>query len=175
MRVAALAQSSIPGTTLGIALAGDTGPMIDRIAQPNVRRVPHDDDVRLATAFGDRRGTAQRPQGLIVAATKRPGGFAEQRREVDPADTGHRSEDQDVLSSKAFSRCGFGLANTHAELLQFALGLCQLAIDDAQASEQRAQVDAGRFSNTFCDIDGGLSQCAENGLGINATDAMLLE
>jgi hypothetical protein len=61
VRVSALAKRSIPGTTLGIALASDTRPVIDRIAQSNVRSLAHDDDTRFATAPGNRRGTTQRP------------------------------------------------------------------------------------------------------------------
>jgi hypothetical protein len=147
VRVTGLAKRSIPGTTLGITLAGDTRPVIDRIAQSNMRSIAHDDDARLATAPGDRRGTTQCPECLIVAAAERPRSFTEQRREVDPADTGHGSEDQDVVSSKTFSRSGFGLAKAHAELFELVLGRPQLAIDHTQASDQRAQVNAGRFGN----------------------------
>ena len=56
---------------------------------------------RLAAAFGHRSSTAQCPQRRIITAAKRPGGFAQQGREVDPADPGHGSEDQHVLSLKA--------------------------------------------------------------------------
>src|SRR5271166_3579335 len=54
-------------------------------------RVAHYNDARLATLFSDRCGTAQRPERRIIAATEGPGAFAEQRREVDPADTGQAS------------------------------------------------------------------------------------
>ena len=44
VRVATFAQCSISGTTLGIALAGDTCPVIDRVAQSDVRSVAPDDN-----------------------------------------------------------------------------------------------------------------------------------
>ena len=44
VRVAAFAQGSISDATLGIALGGDTCPVIDRVAQSDVRRVAPDDD-----------------------------------------------------------------------------------------------------------------------------------
>ena len=44
VRVATFAQRSISGTTLGIALGGDTCPVIDRVAQSDVRSVASDDD-----------------------------------------------------------------------------------------------------------------------------------
>src|SRR5271166_2740388 len=137
--------------------------------------VAHHDDVRLATAFRDRCGTAQRPERWIIAATERSRAFAEQCREVDPADTRHGFEDHDVLPSKAVSRCGFGLADGSAKLIELALGLPQFAINNAQTSDERTHVDAGRFSNAVRNPDGGFSQGAENGLGVNAADAMLLE
>jgi hypothetical protein len=39
VRVATFAQRSISGATLGIALGGDTCPVIDRVAQSDVRSV----------------------------------------------------------------------------------------------------------------------------------------
>jgi hypothetical protein len=36
-------------------------------------------------------------------------------------------------------------------------------------------VGAGRFGNALRNFDGWLSQCTDNGLGIDAADAMLLE
>jgi hypothetical protein len=62
-------------------------------------------------------------RALVVPAAERPGGFAEQRREVDRADTGHRSEDQHVPPSKTVSRGGFGLASAPVELLELTFGL----------------------------------------------------
>ena len=44
VRVATFAHCSISGTTLGIALGGDTCPVIDRVAQSDVRGIPPDDD-----------------------------------------------------------------------------------------------------------------------------------
>src|SRR5215472_13053920 len=44
VRVAAFAHCSISGTTLGIALGGDTCAVVDRVAQSDVRRIPPDDD-----------------------------------------------------------------------------------------------------------------------------------
>jgi hypothetical protein len=76
---------------------------------------------------------------------------------------------------KAVSRCGVGLTNGSAEFVELTPGLSHLAIDKAQTSDKRAHVDAGRFSNTIRNLDGGLSQCAENGLSTDATDAMLLQ
>ena len=44
VRVATFAQRSISGATLGIALGGDTCPVIDRVAQSDVRSIAPDDD-----------------------------------------------------------------------------------------------------------------------------------
>ena len=44
VRVATFAQRSISGATLGIALSGDTCPVIDRIAQSDVHSIAPDDD-----------------------------------------------------------------------------------------------------------------------------------
>ena len=91
MRVAAFAQRSISGATLGIALGGDTCPVIDRVAQSDVRSVASDDDKGLAAALGNRRGTGQCPEPLVVTAAERAGGLREQCAEIDPADTHHGS------------------------------------------------------------------------------------
>jgi hypothetical protein len=55
VRVAALSQGSVVRATLGIELGGDTRPMIDGVAQSDVRSVAHDDKLGFAAAFGDRR------------------------------------------------------------------------------------------------------------------------
>ena len=44
VRVATFTQRSISSATLGIALGGDTCPVIDRVAQSDVRSVAPDDD-----------------------------------------------------------------------------------------------------------------------------------
>ena len=44
VRVATFAQRSISGATLEIALGGDTCPVIDRVAQSDVRSIAPDDD-----------------------------------------------------------------------------------------------------------------------------------
>jgi len=44
VRVATFAQRSISGATLGITLGGETCPVIDRVAQSDVRSVAPDDD-----------------------------------------------------------------------------------------------------------------------------------
>jgi len=70
---------------------------------------------------------------------------------------------------------GFILTDACAELVKLSLGLLQLAIDDTQPGDQRAQVNAGCFSNALGNIDGRLPQCTQNRLGIHAADAMLPE
>ena len=44
VRVATFAQRSISGATFGIALGGDTCPVIDRVAQSDVRSIAPNDD-----------------------------------------------------------------------------------------------------------------------------------
>src|SRR5271166_4918747 len=138
-------------------------------------RVAHYNDARLATLFSDRCGTAQRPERRIIAATEGPGAFAEQRREVDPADTGHGSENHDVSPSKAVTWCGFGFTDGGAELIELTLGISQLTIDKTQPSDKGTHVDAGRFSDAVRNFDGRFSQSAESGPGVNAADTMPLE
>src|ERR1700746_1303926 len=103
VRVATFAQRSISGATVGIALSGDTCPVIDRIAQSDVRSIAPDDDKRLAAALGNRRGTGQRPEPLVVTAAEGPRGLGEQCAEIDSADTRHGSQDRYVSPLKAFS------------------------------------------------------------------------
>jgi len=148
--------------------------MIDRVAQPNVSSVTHDDNLRLAAAPGDGSRAAQCPKRRIIPSAERSGTFRQQRSQIDPTDTWHGFEDHDVLSLKTVSRCGFGRTNLRADLIELALSLPQLTVDNVQTRDQRAHVDACRFSNAISDLDGRFSQCTDNGLGIDAADAMLL-
>ena len=103
MRVATFAQRSISGAALGITLGGDTCPVIDRVAQSDMRSIAPDDNKRLAAALGNRRGTGQRPEPFVVTAAERPRGLGEQRAEIDSADTRHGSQNRYVSPLKAFS------------------------------------------------------------------------
>jgi hypothetical protein len=58
VRVAALAQGGIAAPALGVVLGGDTCPVIDGVAQPNMSSIAHDDDVRLTAALGHWCGAA---------------------------------------------------------------------------------------------------------------------
>src|SRR2546423_5300326 len=131
VRVATFAQRSISGTTLGIAVGGDTCPVIDRVAQSDVRSIAPDDNKRLAAALGNRRGTGQRPEPFVVTAADGPRGLREQCAEIDPADTRHGSQDRNVSPLKAFSRCLLAFANRRAELIEFSFGLTELMIHNA--------------------------------------------
>ena len=102
--------------------------MIHHVAQPGVRRVAHDDDVRLAAALGDRRSTAQSSQRRIITPAQGAAGpLAQQCRDFDSANAGHRSEDHDVLSLKALSLVSIGLADRRAQRIKLGVGLPQFA------------------------------------------------
>ena len=48
------------------------------------------------------------------------------------------------MSLDAFTRRWPGLPNVSTELAEFVLGIAELAIDNAQTNDQRAQVDPSR-------------------------------
>jgi hypothetical protein len=89
-------------------------------------------------------------------------------------DTGHGSQDRYVSPLKAFSRCLLDFAKAVQSSSSFARPH-ELTIHSAQASDKRAQVDAGRFSNALRDFDSGVLQNVEDGLRTHATNAMLFE
>src|SRR5512134_3677895 len=157
MGVAALAQSSIATAALGVVLDGDARPMIDRITQPNVRRIAPDDNVGLATPPGDRGDARQGPERLVIAATERPGSLGEQRGEIDPADPRHRLEDLDIAPLAALLGGRRPLAQRGTKFIEFARGVTKLAVDDAQPGNEGANVDAGGLGNTLGHLDGGLA------------------
>ena len=72
VRVPASTQCGVANTAPVIVLSGDACPMIDSVAQSNVRGVAHDYVMRLAAAFGNGRYARQCPERLIVTAAKRP-------------------------------------------------------------------------------------------------------
>jgi hypothetical protein len=52
MRMAASTQCGIASVALVIVLSGNTRPMIDGVAQSNMRSVTHDHNMGFAAAFG---------------------------------------------------------------------------------------------------------------------------
>ena len=72
VRVPASTQCGIASAALVIVLNRNACPMVDSVAQSNVRSVAHDYDMRLPAAFRHRRYARQCPERLIVPAAKRP-------------------------------------------------------------------------------------------------------
>ena len=72
VRVPASTQCGVARAALVIVLSGNARPMIDSVAQSNVRDVAHDYDMGLAAAFGHGRYARQCPECLIVTPAKRP-------------------------------------------------------------------------------------------------------
>src|SRR5215467_9912138 len=72
MCVPASTQCGVASAALVVVLSGNTCPMIDSVAQSNVRGVAHDYDMGLAAAFRHGRYPRQCPEGLIVTPAKRP-------------------------------------------------------------------------------------------------------
>ena len=84
------------------------------------------------------------------------------------------SELKGCVARRTAGRDGI-LLQVRAELIQLALGLMELAVSQAQASHQRAQMQNGGFGDPLSDRDRGLTQEANHPLGINPADPVLLE
>ena len=80
-----LPEGGVLGLATGVVLHGDTGPMVERPAEPWVAGKPSGDDTALAGALGHRRRATKCPQCLVVSALQRLPAFCEQRGEDDPA------------------------------------------------------------------------------------------
>ena len=100
----------------------------------------------------DRRSTAQSSQRRIITPAQGARALAQQCREIDSANAGHRSEDHDVLSLKALSRVSIGLADRRAQRIKLGVGLPQFAVDDTQPGKQRTQMNAGCSLATPCQL-----------------------
>src|SRR3954470_15481970 len=130
-----------------------------------------------------RIGSGASPQAIaaVIRALKvgppaadRPGSFGEQGREGDRADPGQRMQNGCVGRRTALWRRG-PFTQACAQLIQLALGLIELAVSQAQASHQRAQMQNGSFGDPLSHWDRGLTQEANHLLGINPADPMLLK
>src|SRR5215471_21666368 len=82
-------QCGVASAALVIVLSGNACPMIDSVAQSNVRGVAHDYDMRLAAAFRHGRNARQSSERLIIAAAERPRSLGKQYGENDLADSRH--------------------------------------------------------------------------------------
>jgi choline dehydrogenase-like flavoprotein len=96
MAMTALAQFRVAGAAARIVLDGDTGPMIDGGAQPQMAGLTHEDDAALAAASCHRSDAGQRAQRMIISFAQRFRGLAEQRGEDDPSDARQGSQDRHV-------------------------------------------------------------------------------
>ena len=96
MAMTALAQFRVAGAAARIVLDGDTGPMIDGGAQPQVAGLTHEDDAALAAASRHRSDAGQSAQRMVISFAQRFRGLAEQRGEDDPSDARQGSQDRHV-------------------------------------------------------------------------------
>jgi hypothetical protein len=83
MAMTALAQFRVAGAAARIVLDGDTGPMIDGGAQPQMAGLTHEDDAALAAASRHRSDAGQSAQRMIISFAQGFRGLAEQRGEDD--------------------------------------------------------------------------------------------
>ena len=131
--------------------------MIDGVPQPHVCGMAHDDDVRFATALGNRRDAGQCPEPLIITSAEGPGSFGEQCGEVDPTNSGQGPEDCHVALVITFVQLQPCLANGDTEFIEPVLSISQLAIYNTQTDDQRSDVDRRRFGNPIRHFDSRLA------------------
>src|SRR3954463_9941488 len=111
------------------------------------------------------------PLGLVTPPADRPSRLGEQGRQGDRADPGQRMQDGRVARRTAGR--GSALTQGRAELIELALGLMELAVGQAQADHQRAQMQNGGFGDTLSHWDRALTQEAKYPLGIKPADPVL--
>jgi len=137
--VTARPEGSVAAAALGVVQDGHPRPVEHSVAQPDLGGVAHRDDAALAAALGYGGHAREGSEGGVVPAADRPGSFGEQGREGDRADPGQRMQDGCVGRRTALWRTG-PLTQACAQLIQLALGLMELAVGQAQAGHQRAQM-----------------------------------
>jgi hypothetical protein len=181
MAVTTLAQGFVLGFADRVALGGDTRPMVDGVAEPWMASVSPNDHTALAGSLGDRRNPAQSPQSRVVSSLQGFPAFSEQRGERDPSDTWQGVEDHGVallgLLPRRGLRAGFrhGGSERRCQPVKLAVRMPQLAFDQAQAFDQRADVRHGRLAGAGRDPDRLGAQELKNAGGIDAPDAVVLQ
>ena len=131
-----------------------------------------------ARAPGDRGGTAQAAQGMVVTAPQRIEGFCEQRGEDDPADSGKGGQDRHVVLP-IYPRLvllvlhGSSQGLGHAVHLLVSLG--QLPAHESEPLGDASDVSDGGLGGSRRHRDRGLAQPAEHLSGVNTSHAMALQ
>jgi hypothetical protein len=142
IRVPPFPQGGVADAALWIGLHGGTRPMKDSIAQSLVSGIAHDNNMGLATTFGDGRDPGQGPEGWIIATADRPRSLREQDGQGDP--TYPRQGPQDRSIGQPIILCTRGCrAHDRAELIELLFREFEFAIGYPQPSDQRAQMKNG--------------------------------
>ncbi len=164
-------ERGVSFTAGAIMLDGDAGPVVDGTAQTHVAGFAHDDDAALAAAAGHGRDAGQASEGPVVSVAQRPGRFCEQRGEDDPSDPGRGAQDLHVALLGLLPRGLVSLAGDGpAQGVDPLVGLPELAVDQAQAFADGADVGASGLDGAGGGGDGFLAQDAEQARGIDLAD-----
>src|ERR1700680_1327910 len=159
MAVTATAQLGVAATADRIMLHVDARPMIDGVLQPLVAGAAADDEALLAAAHGDRGGARQAAQGVVVSAPQRLWGLGEQRGEIDPADSREGAKDRYVALLAHLPRLALRRGfEPGAELVELAVRLFDLLVDQPKARRPGGNGGAGRFLRARGDRERRLAQ-----------------
>jgi hypothetical protein len=169
-------EGCISGAADRVALSGDAGPVVDGVAQPDVRGLAHHHDPALARAPRDGCDAGQAAQGLVVSALQGFPCLCEQRGEDDPSDSGQGFEDRHVALLTGLSRLGFALAGeSGGEPVELLLGLADLAVDQGEPLGDGLEVVRRRAHRPRGHRQGRLPEPVQHLGGIKAADPVALE
>ena len=174
MAMTALAQFRVAGAAARIVLDGDTGPMIDGGAQPQMAGLTHEDDAALAAASRHRSDAGQSAQRMIISFAQRFRGLAEQRGEDDPSDARQGSQDGHVALLGFLPRRIFlsAFSELVGEFVEPSMRLLYLLVHQFEARRHGGDVGGRCFDRATGDNERLLAQDAQDLGRLEAANAM---
>jgi len=174
MAMTALAQFRVAGAAARIVLDGDTGPMIDGGAQPQMAGLTHEDDAALAAASRHRSDAGQSAQRMIISFAQRFRGLAEQRGEDDPSDARQGSQDRHVALLGFLPRRIFlsAFSELVGEFVEPSMRLLYLLVHQFEARRHGGDVGGRCFDRATGDNERLLAQDAQDLGRLEAANAM---
>ncbi len=140
VRVAALTQAGVIGFAGRVTHRRDPRPVIERVTQPAVAGVTHEDHPALATLLGNGRNACVCAQSVVISLSEGRRSFGEHRGGYDSSHSWQRPEDLDVAVLALLAVIVLGGPKLIEQGFEARAAALALSVDQAQARQEQGDM-----------------------------------
>src|ERR1700730_10906215 len=145
-----LTQSSVISLAGRFARCCNPGPVVERITQPAIAGVAHDDCMAFAALLSYRCYPSMSAQSVVISFGKRPRGLGEHRGGYDSSHSWQGAEDLDVAVLALLAVVALDGRELIQQGVQARTAALALSVDQAQAGQQQGNMLSCGLDHTGC-------------------------